>query len=104
MKMRLFVAAFAFSALATTASGVTTSSSTSTVTTSVNNSSFTQFGNTSFSMSNGNMNLSQTVSNNSICQFFSFKTAFMQIVQIIQGNTMTQGFVSPSASVTDPCL
>ena len=104
MKMRYFIAGFALAVFTTAASAVTTSSFTNTNTNSFNNTSFTQFGGSSFSMSNGNMTMSQTVSDNNICQFFSFTTAFMRIVQIIQGNTMTQTFGAPSGSVTDPCL
>lgn len=60
------------------------------------------FGNNSFRFSNGNVTISQNSSNNSFCQFFSFSSGLNSIIQIIQGNSMTQVLGTPGA-VTDPC-
>lgn len=62
------------------------------------------FGGGSFSFTSGNTTISQSNgADGSFCQFFSFSSGLMQIVQILQGNSMTQTFGSPS-SVTDPCI
>lgn len=68
----------------------------------------TSFTNNSFSLSGSNMNISQsgtfTTDPSAFCQFFSFTFGFTQIVQIIQGGSMTQVFGSITDPVEDPCL
>ncbi len=76
--------------------------------TNTNTNNTTSFTNNSFSLSSSNMNISQSNTNssdpNAICQFFSFTFGFTQIVQIIQGGSMTQVFGSITDPVEDPCL
>ncbi len=63
------------------------------------------FGSTSFSQTSNNMTITQSIGggSNDFCQFFSFTFGMTQIIQIIQGNSFTQVFGSPS-DVEDPCL
>ncbi|KAF0191293.1 MAG: hypothetical protein FD165_1889 [Gammaproteobacteria bacterium] len=64
------------------------------------------FGNSSFSQTSNNMTISQLTGSgaDSFCQFFSYSFGLTQIIQIIQGNSMTQVFGSNLDPVTDPCL
>lgn len=68
----------------------------------------TSFTGSTFSLSSNNMNISQSNTNTddptAICQFFSFSFGFTQIVQIIQGGSMTQLFGSITDPIEDPCL
>ena len=70
-----------------------------------NNNNNSSFGFSPFSLSNSNMQITQSNPGdfNSFCQFFSFSFGLTQIIQIIQGNTITQSFGSIS-DVEDPCL
>ncbi len=100
MKIRYIALLAAIFLFATGSSWANTNTNTNT---NFNNTS--NFGTGSFSMSNGNMSISQsnTSDPDSFCQFFSFTFGMTQIVQIIQGNSFSQVFGSPS-DVEDPCL
>lgn len=106
MKTRHLVLGIAISVLASGTSIAQTNSfsniNTNTNTNNNNNQGFASGG--SFSFSSGNMRISQNSFNNTFCQFFSFIFGSTQIIQIIQGNSMTQTFGSITDPVTDPCL
>jgi len=76
--------------------------------TNTNTNNTTSFTGNSFSLSSSNMNISQSNTNTddptAICQFFSFSFGFTQIVQIIQGGSMTQLFGTITDPIEDPCL
>lgn len=108
MKIRHLALVAAISLAGSGASLAQQSSFTNTNTNSNNNAAFATGTTNSFSMRNGNMVLSQSGANaadsSGFCQFFSFSFGMTRIIQIIQGNSVSQIFGSVNDPVDDPCI
>ncbi len=102
MKIRHIVLLAAISLFASGTSWAQTSGSNTNFNSNFNN--MGNFGSTSFSQTSNNMTITQSNGGGSgeFCQFFSFTFGMTQIIQIIQGNSFSQVFGSPS-DIEDPC-
>lgn len=103
MKIRHIALGIALSMCAATTS---MAASTITSTNSNNNINSQNFRSSPFTMSTSQMTISQSFVGDEMCQYFSLSNGFMQIVQIIQGNSFFQsfGFGPPSPAPDDPCI
>lgn len=94
-------------AIATSFTGVASAQTTNTQNGNGSQNSGGNFGGSfggSFTFTGNGSTISQSFGDDgSFCQFFSFSSSFAQIVQILQGNTVTQTFGS-ATTPADPCI